>query len=136
MLVKLILNLFEKSMKKLMMNFLLQAMFSITCVDDLLNRSFYKLGYIVGRTPGYFIVIPILLGCICITGFQRIHHEIDPEYLFSPVNGPGKTERAIVEQYFKVNYSHRFNVARITRPGRFFFSIRVSILKIFNIFLC
>ncbi|KAH0954942.1 hypothetical protein HN011_012426 [Eciton burchellii] len=91
----------------------------MTCVDDFLNRAFYKLGLIVGRHPGYFVIVPILLACICFTGYQRIHYEIDPEYLFSPVNGPGKVERAIVEQYFKVNYSHQFNVGRITRPGRF-----------------
>ncbi|KAG7207898.1 hypothetical protein KM043_009492 [Ampulex compressa] len=92
---------------------------SMTCVDDFLNRAFHKVGLVVGRHPGYFVIIPILLACICFTGYQRIHYEIDPEYLFSPVNGPGKTERAIVEQYFKVNYSHQFNVGRITRPGRF-----------------
>lgn len=46
---------------------------------------------------------------------------MDPEYLFSPIRGEGKNERAIVENYFKVNYTHRFNVGRITRPGKFFF---------------
>lgn len=45
-------------------------------------------------------------------------YEIDPEYLFSPVNGHGKSERAVVESFFKVNYTHRFNVGRITRPGK------------------
>ncbi|XP_034190230.2 patched domain-containing protein isoform X1 [Osmia lignaria lignaria] len=92
---------------------------NLTCVDDFLNRAFHKLGLIVGRYPGYFVVIPVLLACICFTGYQRIHYEIDPEYLFSPTNGPSKTERAIVEQYFKVNYSHHFDLSRITRPGRF-----------------
>lgn len=89
----------------------------LTFVDDTLNRSFYKLGYLVGKNPGYFIIIPILLACICVTGYQRLHYEIDPEYLFSPENGPGKHERAIVEEHFKVNYSHLFSVSRITRPG-------------------
>ncbi|XP_076630786.1 patched domain-containing protein [Colletes latitarsis] len=92
---------------------------NLTCVDDFLNRAFHKLGLVVGRHPGYFVVIPILLACICFTGYQRIHYEIDPEYLFSPTNGPSKTERAIVEHYFKVNYSHHFSIGRITRPGRF-----------------
>ncbi|XP_012135579.1 patched domain-containing protein isoform X4 [Megachile rotundata] len=92
---------------------------NLTCVDDFLNRAFHKLGLIVGRYPGYFVVVPVLLACICFTGYQRIHYEIDPEYLFSPTNGPSKTERAIVEQYFKVNYSHHFDLSRITRPGRF-----------------
>ncbi|XP_057336160.1 patched domain-containing protein 3 [Microplitis mediator] len=92
---------------------------SLTFVDDFLNRAFYKIGLWVGQRPGYFVIIPILLGCICITGYQRINYEIDPEYLFSPVNGPGKHERSIAEEHFKVNYSHRFSVGRITRPGRF-----------------
>lgn len=49
--------------------------------------------------------------------YQQIKYEIDPEYLFSPISGEGKQERKIVENYFKVNYTHRFNVGRITRPG-------------------
>lgn len=92
---------------------------NLTCVDDFLNRAFHKLGLVVGHHPGYFVVVPVLLACICFTGYQRIHYEIDPEYLFSPINGPSKIERAVVEQYFKVNYSHSFNLGRITRPGRF-----------------
>lgn len=51
--------------------------------------------------------------------YQQLRYEIDPEYLFSPIRGEGKTERAVVESYFKVNYTHRFNVGRITRPGKF-----------------
>lgn len=89
----------------------------VTCVDNLLNRSFFKLGLIVGRHPGYFLIVPVLLSLLCITGYQQIKYEIDPEYLFSPISGEGKTERNIVEEYFKVNYTHRFNVGRITRPG-------------------
>lgn len=89
----------------------------LTIVDDVLNRTFYKLGLCVGKRPGYFIIIPILLTLLMITGYQRIHYEMDPEYLFSPVQGQGKLERSIVEEYFKVNYSHRFNVGRITRAG-------------------
>ncbi|XP_046965285.1 patched domain-containing protein 3 isoform X2 [Vanessa cardui] len=91
----------------------------LTFVDDVLNRSFYKLGLIVGKQPGYFIIIPVLLTLLMITGYQRVHYEMDPEYLFSPVSGQGKLERRIVEEYFKVNYTHRFNVGRITRAGRF-----------------
>ncbi|XP_039747230.1 patched domain-containing protein 3 isoform X2 [Pararge aegeria] len=91
----------------------------LSFVDDLLNRSFYKLGLVVGKQPGYFIIIPVLLTLLMITGYQRVHYEMDPEYLFSPVSGQGKMERRIVEEYFKVNYTHRFNVGRITRPGRF-----------------
>lgn len=97
---------------------------NLTCVDDFLNRAFHKLGLVVGHHPGYFVVVPVLLACICFTGYQRIHYEIDPEYLFSPINGPSKIERAVVEQYFKVNYSHSFNLGRITRPGEFLLKLQ------------
>ncbi|XP_044755811.1 patched domain-containing protein 3 isoform X1 [Coccinella septempunctata] len=91
----------------------------LRCVDSLLNRAFYKLGTIVGKHPGYFIIVPVLLTLLGITGVQQMRNNIDPEYLFSPINGPGKYERAVAEEYFKVNYTSRFNVARITRAGRF-----------------
>ncbi|XP_031621390.1 patched domain-containing protein 3 isoform X2 [Contarinia nasturtii] len=91
----------------------------VSCVDTTLNRSFYKLGKIIGRNPSFFIIIPIFLTIIFITGYQQLKYQIDPEYLFSPQNGAGKHERAIVEEYFKVNYSKSFSVERITRAGRF-----------------
>ncbi|XP_048522309.1 patched domain-containing protein 3 [Dendroctonus ponderosae] len=94
-------------------------MIGLKIVDDYLNKAFYKLGFVVGKHPGYFIIVPILLTCLGMTGYQKMHNNIDPEYLFSPLNGEGKQERSIVEQYFKVNYTSRFNVARITRAGRF-----------------
>ncbi|XP_063233113.1 patched domain-containing protein 3-like [Bacillus rossius redtenbacheri] len=91
----------------------------LTWVDSRLNRAFYQLGLVVGRHPGYFLVVPVLVSLLCVTGYQRVRYEIDPEYLFSPVWGEGKSERAVVEQFFKPNYTSRFNVGRITRPGRF-----------------
>lgn len=92
-------------------------MVGLKIVDDYLNKSFYKLGLLVGKHPGYFLIVPVLITVVGMTGYQRMHNNIDPEYLFSPINGEGKLERAIVEEYFKVNYTSRFNVARITRAG-------------------
>lgn len=95
----------------------------LKCVDDLLNKAFFQLGLCIGKRPGYFIIIPILLAMFFVTGYQRIKYNIDPEYLFSPVNGEGKIERAVAESFFPVNYSSRFNVARITRAGEHFISL-------------
>lgn len=89
----------------------------IECIDKWLTKAFYRLGHVVAKHPGYFLMIPVFLTAICITGFQRVKFEIDPEYLFSPEHGPGKNERAIVESHFKMNYSSLFNPTRITRPG-------------------
>ncbi|XP_060529201.1 patched domain-containing protein 3 [Cylas formicarius] len=94
-------------------------MVGLKVVDNYLNKSFYKLGLVVGKHPGYFLIVPVLVTLLGMTGYQQMHNNIDPEYLFSPVNGAGKHERNVVETFFKVNYTSRFNVARITRAGRF-----------------
>lgn len=91
------------------------------CVDYLLRKLFYKFGFVVAKYPGYFLIVPLFLTLISVTGFQRLHYEMDAEFLFSPENGPSKMERSIIESFFKINYSHRFNPTRITRPGNFLF---------------
>lgn len=92
--------------------------FKANIVDIVLQKLFYKLGLIIAKYPGYFIIVPIFLTLICMTGFQRLHYEMDAEFLFSPEDGPAKAERAIIESFFKTNYSHRFNPSRITRQGK------------------
>lgn len=87
--------------------------------DKFLTKSFHKLGYTIATHTGYFIIIPLLLTVICATGFQRIQYEDDPEYLFAPTNGAARSERAVIEEFFHVNYTWDFHPARITRNGRF-----------------
>jgi patched domain-containing protein len=87
-------------------------------VDKHLQDFFYNLGYQIGKHPGYFIIVPILLTALCASGFQRMNYEYDPEYLFSPTNGLAKEERATVETYFPTNYSS-FKSSRMTRVGKF-----------------
>ena len=76
------------------------------------------LGYQVGKRPGYFIIVPLLLTALCASGFQRIYYEADPEYLFSPIDGDAKFERQALERHFPMNYS-AFDPGRVSRAGRF-----------------
>lgn len=87
--------------------------------DNFLNRSFYQLGLIIANHYGYFIIVPIFITAILATGFQNIHYEDDPEYLFSPTTGVARNERAIIEQHFFLNFSSDFHPSRVTRTGRF-----------------
>ena len=87
--------------------------------DNFLNRTFYRLGYIIACHFGYFIIIPIFLTAILATGFQNIRYEDDPEYLFSPTTGFARSERAIIEENFFLNFSSDFHPSRVTRLGRF-----------------
>lgn len=49
--------------------FIFQMAWGVSIVDTMLNKSFYILGKFIGRNPGYFIIIPVLLTIICITGW-------------------------------------------------------------------
>ncbi|KAK8396858.1 hypothetical protein O3P69_005078 [Scylla paramamosain] len=87
--------------------------------DNFLNRTFYRLGYMIACHFGYFIIVPIFLTAILATGFQNIRYEDDPEYLFSPTTGFARRERAIIEENFFLNFSSDFHPSRMTRLGRF-----------------
>ena len=87
-------------------------------VDRVLTKWFKKLGHTVGEHPSYFIIIPVFLTLLAATGSQRIYYEDDPEYLFSPVTGRAKEERAIVQEFFPDNFT-QFNPSRMTDLGKF-----------------
>ena len=78
--------------------------FCLKIVDDTLKKVFFKLGACVGRQPGYFLIVPALLTALCASGFQRLDYNYDPEDLISPSSGPAKQERAVMEEFFPVNY--------------------------------
>nr|XP_040578462.1 LOW QUALITY PROTEIN: patched domain-containing protein 3-like [Lepeophtheirus salmonis] len=87
-------------------------------IDDSLKFIFSEVGIIVGKHPGYFVIIPLLLTALAATGFQRLHFQSDPEYLFSPSDGESHYERKVLETYFNTNYSD-FEPSRSSRVGRF-----------------
>lgn len=87
-------------------------------VDRTLKSFFYWLGCKIGESPGYFLVVPLLLTALCMSGFQQMDYEFEPEYLFSPTHGVAKSERAVQERHFPTNYSS-FKSSRISRPGKF-----------------
>ena len=39
-------------------------------VDETLRSWFYHLGEAIGKEPGYFLIVPLLLTALCGTGFQ------------------------------------------------------------------
>jgi len=92
--------------------------FPLKIVDDTLKKVFFKLGVMIGKNPGYFIIVPLLLTALCASGFQRMDYNYDPEYLLSPSTGEAKQERAIMEKYFPVNYNF-FQPQRMSRVGKF-----------------
>ena len=60
----------------------------LSLVDKFLKELFYRFGKFIGEQPGYFLIVPLLITALCASGFQRIQHEANPEYLFSPEQCP------------------------------------------------
>ena len=90
----------------------------LNVVDEFLKRAFFRFGKFIGDHPGYFLIVPLLVTALCASGFQRIQHVADPEFLFSPDSGEAKMERAVLEQHFPTNFS-QYDPTRSSRPGRF-----------------
>ena len=90
----------------------------IKIVDRLLQRLFYSVGESVGSSPSHYFTVALFLTALCITGFQRMDYEYDPEYLFSPSPGTAKQERARLEEHFPTDYD-KFKSSRMTRVGKF-----------------
>ena len=91
--------------------------FLLKIVDETLKKVFYRLGASVGVQPGYFLIVPTLLTALCASGFQRLDYNYDPEYLISPSTGPAKQERALMEEYFPVNYDYFQVCVSLTNNG-------------------
>lgn len=84
-----------------------------------LDEIFRALGYQVAFSPSYFILFPVFLTILALTGFQQIFHEDDPELLFYPVTGPAPKEREVVESHFPINFSSNFLPNHMTRASGF-----------------
>ena len=94
-------------------------------VDRALSAQFRRLGAHIGRKPGYYIVLPVVISLLAATGVQQLRYESDIEYLFSPVNGRSKTEKATVERLFPTNFTE-FDPGRSANTGYY---IRLIVTK-------
>ena len=87
-------------------------------VDRVLSAKFRRLGEHIGRKPGFFLVMPVMISLLAATGVQQLRYQDDPEYLFSPSNGRSREELAVVERLFPTNFT-AFNTGRMTDTGHF-----------------
>ncbi len=84
--------------------------------DVYLSRTFRHLGRCIGRHPGYFVAIPVLAFGLALSGYRRFDFVSDPEYLFSPVDGPSKHEKSVQQEFFPTNHS-AFDPGRMAEVG-------------------
>lgn len=89
------------------------------CVDKFVSSAFRALGESIAKTPGYYIIVPLMLALTLGTGLQRIEYQDDPEYLFSPRNGPSHKDRERLFELFPQNTSENFDLSRLITPEKF-----------------
>ncbi|XP_067131706.1 patched domain-containing protein 3-like [Centruroides vittatus] len=87
-------------------------------VKRLLSFVFSRIGYHIGCHPLWYLFVPFLITTLLATGFYKITLVNDIEYLYSPINARGRTERHTLETLFPPNISQDFDFFRISKAGR------------------
>lgn len=82
------------------------------CINRGLTYLFRQLSTIISRYTWPFVIVPIVVtGLLCI-GFLRLREESNPEYLYTPTNGPAKTERKVFNEHFSNDKCNDFISSR------------------------
>ncbi|XP_035690894.1 patched domain-containing protein 3-like [Branchiostoma floridae] len=88
------------------------------CVDKVISRVFAAYGGFLARHPIPFLVLPVMLAGGLGAGMYFMASDSSVEGLYTPDNGRGKTERAVVQQHFPLNDSDAFQTSRLVSFGR------------------
>ena len=91
-------------------------MFVTYFINHVLKRIFYQVGVFVSLHKFVFLLLPILTSCLLSVGLFQIEYSSDPDHLLTPVNGEGRREKEIAEEYFPTNFSH-FDATRSIKFG-------------------
>lgn len=95
-------------------------------IKRLLSIIFLRIGYHIGCYALRYILLLFLLTAVLATGFLKLNLVKDIEYLYSPINARGRTERATLESLFPPRLSSDFDFFRISKAGRLGSVIAVS----------
>ena len=84
----------------------------LNCVQKGLENLFFKYGMLIGRKPLPFLLVPILITMLSLTGFVRFAFLTDSEYLYTPKNGEAKDERQFFLDKFPEDQDNNFLALR------------------------
>jgi hypothetical protein len=84
------------------------------CIERRFATLFGNYARVVCHQPWPFIVIPVLLTAILVTGFRRhtaafLKDELD---LYTPTNAPARDEHRQLDQLFHINDSDAYYATR------------------------
>ncbi|XP_023234436.1 patched domain-containing protein 3-like [Centruroides sculpturatus] len=87
---------------------------NLLCIQYLLSRQFFYLGRLIGRNPKYFVIGPLLLTLILVTGLLNISVNRNLDFLFTARDGRAEQTKKLLEKFFPVNTSSFTDIVRIT----------------------
>ncbi|XP_063062244.1 patched domain-containing protein 3 [Engraulis encrasicolus] len=89
------------------------------CVEKPLSKVFGKFGWVIGKYPWPFFIFPLIISAGLGAGFyfleDRESNGIEDQ--FTPKNGPAKTERQFVKEYFP--QTDEFSSLRLYTDGTY-----------------
>ena len=77
----------------------------VTRFDLFLSARFESLGSWIARSPGTFILFPIIFTLLMGSGLQQFNYASDVFYLFVPVNAQSIEDANVIRQLFPRNVS-------------------------------
>ncbi|KAL2085725.1 hypothetical protein ACEWY4_019045 [Coilia grayii] len=93
--------------------------FNTNCVESPLSKGLSKLGYVVGKYPWVFLILPMVISAGLGAGFYFLEDREanDIEEQFTPINGPAKAERIFIKEHFP--QSKDFSSLRLHTEGTY-----------------
>ncbi|XP_077994499.1 patched domain-containing protein 3-like [Glandiceps talaboti] len=98
-------------------------MVAFDCIEKRLRQLLKVYGEIVGHHFVPFIFIPVMMTAGLALGSLYFEQNTDTEYLFSPVDGPARKNRAEIEKYFAMDFDDGFTRIRQTDRGRYAYAL-------------
>ena len=102
-------------------------MFNYRRFDLYLASKFSALGSCVGRSPGVFILVPILITMLMGSGVQQFVYLSDIFYLFVPVDARSIQDHSKINSYFPENLT-RFVVYQ--SPHEYCLGVELKVKKV------
>nr|XP_060639434.1 patched domain-containing protein 3-like [Anolis sagrei ordinatus] len=98
------------------------------CLERPLSRALRALGACVGSYPWPFLLLPMVVAASLGSGFMylKAREANDIEEQYTPVRGPAKSERRLVQKHFPTDDSRRFSAQRLSTEGSYAAIIAVA----------
>lgn len=84
-----------------------------------LSRQMYNLGYLIGKHPSHFLIVPFFICFLFATGLQNIKFIKDYDQLYLPSKSRFIDAKKSLDELYPMNYSTIFSRERLIDKSKF-----------------